>query len=213
MPGCRQNSTTAATRRCFITCCTRSTSTDFNVRKVPQTEGLRQQRDHSLPPLEAWWCELLETGTLWGADPEEPTGRSATVISARSRSRPNPRYGGTNIQIRHVTQLGIYDQARQIEPRLKNYINDHRLGALSERDGLRQQQEGAAPPGLDVPAADGMPGRMGKALSRLEVAGPGITKWRAEEADDVVNAGSDDAEDTDDDDARGDQEARKAPLF
>ena len=45
---------------------------DFNVRKVPQTEELRQQRDHSLPPLEAWWCELLETGTLWGADPEEP---------------------------------------------------------------------------------------------------------------------------------------------
>ena len=37
--------------------------TDFNVRKVPQTEGLRQQRDQSLPPLEAWWCELLESGT------------------------------------------------------------------------------------------------------------------------------------------------------
>ena len=46
--------------------------TDFNVRKVPQTEALRQQRDHSLPPLEAWWCELLEIGILTGADPTEP---------------------------------------------------------------------------------------------------------------------------------------------
>ena len=46
--------------------------TDFNVRMVPQTEGLMQQRDHSLPPLEAWWCELLETGVLMGADPDEP---------------------------------------------------------------------------------------------------------------------------------------------
>ena len=33
--------------------------TGFNVRKVPQTEGLRRQRDQSLPPMEAWWCELL----------------------------------------------------------------------------------------------------------------------------------------------------------
>ena len=62
----------------------------FNVRAVPQTEELRQQRDHSLPPLEAWWCELLETGTLWGADPGSRIGRSATAISARSRSRPSP---------------------------------------------------------------------------------------------------------------------------
>ena len=43
--------------------------TGFNVRKVPQTDGLRQQRDLSLPPLEAWWCELLETGTLMGRRP------------------------------------------------------------------------------------------------------------------------------------------------
>ena len=45
--------------------------TGFKVREVPQTEGLRRQRNLSLPPLEAWWCELLESGTLWGADPKE----------------------------------------------------------------------------------------------------------------------------------------------
>ena len=41
---------------------------------------------------------------------------------------------------------------------------------------------------------------------------PAITKWRAEEADDVVNAGSDDAEDTDDDDA-GATMGAQGPLF
>ena len=43
----------------------------FNVRAVPQMAALIEQRDHSLPPLDAWWIELLETGTLRGADPEE----------------------------------------------------------------------------------------------------------------------------------------------
>jgi hypothetical protein len=32
----------------------------FNVRMVPQTAGLREQRDQSLSPLETWWCELLD---------------------------------------------------------------------------------------------------------------------------------------------------------
>ena len=91
---------------------------------MPQTEGLRQQRDHSLPPLDAWWCELLETGTLWGADPEEPHRAVSNSYQRKIEIETKSGYGGTNTQIRHVTQLGIYDQARQIEPRLKkNYVN------------------------------------------------------------------------------------------
>ena len=38
----------------------------FDVRKVPQTEELRQQRNHSLPPLDASWCEVLESGPYGG---------------------------------------------------------------------------------------------------------------------------------------------------
>ena len=108
--------------------------TDFNVREVPQTEALRQQRDHSLPPLEAWWCELLETGTLMGSRSRRatPSGQQQ-LTSARSRSRPSPATATHTTQIRYVNQPGIYDQARQLEPRLKRYTSDHRLGAhLSE---------------------------------------------------------------------------------
>lgn len=92
--------------------------TGFNVRAVPQTEGLRQQRSQSLQPLDAWWCELLETGTLWGSDTREPN---------RAVSNAYQRETIVDNQVRLVTQLGLYDQARQIEPRLKNYFSDNRL--------------------------------------------------------------------------------------
>jgi hypothetical protein len=42
---------------------------DFNVRLVPKTEGLMEQRNHSLSPMEAWWVELLESGTIAGSNP------------------------------------------------------------------------------------------------------------------------------------------------
>ncbi len=146
---------------------------DFDVRKVPQTEELRQQRNHSLPPLEAWWCELLETGTLWGADPEEPHRavsnsyqrqiETKTQVRLRRHNHPDPaRHPARNLRSGKAARAPPQELRQRSPPRRP-----------SERDGLRQYRQGAAPPGVDVPAADGMPGRMGKALSRLDVAGPG----------------------------------------
>jgi hypothetical protein len=37
---------------------------DFEVRKIPQTEGLRDQKQHSFSPIQAWWHEKLERGYL-----------------------------------------------------------------------------------------------------------------------------------------------------
>ena len=164
---------------------------DFDVRKVPQTEELRQQRNHSLPPLEAWWCELLETGTLWGADPEEPHRAVSNSYPRQIEIENKSGFGGTTSQIRHVTQLGIYDQARQLEPRLKkNYVNDHRLGAHLKEMGcdnankVLRRRGWTFPPLLECRAA------WVKRYPGWTWRDPAITKWRAEEADDVVNAGS-----------------------
>jgi hypothetical protein len=79
---------------------------------VPQTAGLREQRSHSLVPLEAWWCELLETGTLTGADPGAP---NRAVSNSYSRQIEIDAGYGTK-QFRHVTQHGLYDQAKLVEP-------------------------------------------------------------------------------------------------
>jgi hypothetical protein len=108
----------------------------FNVRQVPQSDGLLEQRDQSLDPLNAWWTELLESGVLTGADPGNP--RCAVsheyerkvewqVISA----------GMTNTHIRHVKQRGFLDQARMIEPKLRN-VSDHKIGAFLSKMGCRR---------------------------------------------------------------------------
>ena len=147
--------------------------TDFNVRKVPQTEGLRQQRDHSLPPLEAWWCELLETGTLRGSDPTEPHRAVSNSLQRQDQDRDqvplrrHPHPDPTR-QAARALRSGKADRASPQELHQRSPPRES-----SERDGLRQYQEGAAPAGLDVSSAAGLPGRMGKALSRLEMAKPG----------------------------------------
>ena len=144
----------------------------FNVREVPQTEALRQQRDHSLPPLEAWWCELLETGTLWGADPEEPHRAVSNSYQRQIEIETKSRYGDTTVRsVRQPARDLRSGKADRTPPQELHQRSPPR--AHPERDGLRQHQEGAAPAGLDVSAAEGLPGRMGKALSRLEMAEPG----------------------------------------
>jgi hypothetical protein len=99
---------------------------DFNVRKVPQTEGLKEQRDLSLEALDIWWVELLETGVLTGSDPVHP---NQAVSNAYQREiKTEVVYGDKQVtQVRHVAQRGLYDQAKQIEPKLRN-VSDHALG-------------------------------------------------------------------------------------
>ena len=129
--------------------------TGFNVRKVPQTEGLRQQRDQSLPPLDAWWCELLETGTLRGSDPAEPHRAISNSYTRVVEIKVKSRHGDTYPQSRTFNQPGIFDQARQIEPRLKSYTNDRSLGLFLSKMGcdntrkvLRRQGWSFPPSGI-----------------------------------------------------------------
>jgi hypothetical protein len=158
--------------------------TGFNVRLVPQTEALLGQRNHSLSPLDAWWGELLETGTLMGADPVEP--HRAVSNSYQRQYEVAASYG--TAQIRTVNQLGIYDQAKLIEPRLKSHTSDHRLGIhLSEMGGdntkkvLRRR-------GWTLPLLSVCRATWEKRFPGWQWRDTEITEWRAEEADDVVAA-------------------------
>ena len=170
--------------------------TDFNVRKVPQTAALIEQRDHSLPPLDMWWSELLETGTLWGADPLQPHRAVSNRYPRLVKIETQLAYGSTNAQIRHVTQLGIFDQAREIEPRLrKNYTSDHRLGHFLGEMGcvstkVLQRRGWAFPPLSECRAA------WVKRYPNWVWRNPKIANWTAEESEEEE---ADDA--TDDRDA------------
>jgi hypothetical protein len=45
---------------------------DWHPRRFPKTAALLEQQRQSLSPLDSWWVELLEGGTLEGADPAHP---------------------------------------------------------------------------------------------------------------------------------------------
>ena len=44
--------------------------TSYNIRDVPQTEGLAEQKIHSLPPLDSWWFGVLGEGNWWNGQLE-----------------------------------------------------------------------------------------------------------------------------------------------
>ncbi len=155
--------------------------TGFNVRLVPQTEGLREQRNQSLAPLEAWWCELLETGTLAGADPSEPH----RAVS-NSYTRQIEIDTGFSTQVRHVTQLGVYDQAKLIEPRLKTHFSDHKLGDLLREMGCDNTKKVLRRRGWSFPPLLQCRGAWERRYPDWQWRDIEITEWRAEEADDFL---------------------------
>jgi hypothetical protein len=166
--------------------------TGFNVRLVPQTEALRGQRNHSLAPLDAWWGELLETGTLMGADPH---AAHRAVSNSYQRQIEIAAAFGTS-QIRYVNQLGIYDQAKLIEPRLRNHFSDHRLGIHLTEMGGDNTKKVLRRRGWTLPLLSICRAAWEKRYPGWQWRDTEITEWRAEEADDVV-AVHEDAHDAD----------------
>ena len=68
------------------------------------------------------------SGTLRGSDPEEPCRAVSNGYQRTVKVELKSGSGGTHQQLRTFQQPGIYDQAKQIEPRLRTYTNDHKLG-------------------------------------------------------------------------------------
>jgi hypothetical protein len=103
---------------------------DWHPRRAPKTGGLLDQQSRSLRPEDQWWVELLETGILQGADGSRPD----RAVSNRYEEKEQTPFGGE----RTVFHKGLYDQAREISPRLKGY-SDHALGRfLSDRKCISQ---------------------------------------------------------------------------
>jgi hypothetical protein len=163
--------------------------TDFNVRKVPQTEGLREQRGQSLEPLDVWWVELLETGVITGSDPANPNQAVSNAYQREIKVAASYK-GDASTHVRLVTQLGIFDQARQISPKLRN-ISFNELGghlaAMGCHRGRVLRKRGWIFPSL------------GKCRQDWVKRFPGwtwqnnITAWCPEEGDDVTSHDADPA--------------------
>jgi hypothetical protein len=104
---------------------------DFNPRDFPRTTGLAEQQRHSLAPLDSWWVELLEGGTLEGSDPARPE----RAVSNEYQREIQQTYADGNTYSKYVRQRGLFDQARTVEPRLKYHTSDHLLGGYLRAKG------------------------------------------------------------------------------
>ena len=104
---------------------------NWHPRQAPQTTALLEQQSRGLGPEEAWWCELLETGVLWGADPQKPGWAVSNGWVDKEDLFVTPR------EVRHK---GLYDQARETSPKLKGY-SDHLLGNVLTKHGCSNKQK------------------------------------------------------------------------
>jgi hypothetical protein len=96
---------------------------DFHPRRFPKTEMLRDQQALSLSYEDTWWVELLETAVLWGATSDHPN--TAVSNEYEIETEISDGFGSRHTQRRKAK--GLYDQAREISPRLRNH-SDHAFG-------------------------------------------------------------------------------------
>jgi hypothetical protein len=157
---------------------------DFNVRLVPQTEGLKEQRDMSLEPHDMWWVELLESGILTGSDPDEPNCAVSNAYQRKIRSEVE--YGDKTVtQIRHVAQRGLFDQAKQIEPKLRN-CSDHALGSYLTKMGCDNTRRVLRRRGWTFPGLLKCRGEWEQRFPSWKWVNTRITAWCPEEGEDAV---------------------------
>ena len=130
---------------------------DFNVRQIPQTDGLRGQRRLSLSPLDSWWCELLETGTLDGCEPGQPHRAVSNGIDHHDS--------------------GLYDQARRIEPRLRT-VNSTKLGGFLAEMGCTNSTRVMRRRGWEFPPLLQCRAEWEERFPRWAWRDPGLTEWQ-----------------------------------
>ncbi len=139
---------------------------DWHPRRIPRTEALVEQQSRGLGPEDAWWCELLQTGVLWGSNPRRPD----TAVS-NAWEEEKEAFSGA----RMVKRKGLYDQAREMSPRLKGY-SDHMLGRVLTEHGCSNEHKVMRRRGWHFPS-------LKAARTAWEIRFPGW-KWRLPELND-----------------------------
>jgi hypothetical protein len=145
---------------------------DWHPRQLPKDTGLLDQQRQSLQPLDAWICELLESGRLTGCDPLYPN-------RAVSNSYDKEVDVGSDYP-RIVKQLGIYDQARASVPKLRSYTSDHLLGAHLRELGCTSCKLLGGRRGWSFPSLKTLRQAWEERFGGWNWHSPEITAWQAE---------------------------------
>jgi Family of unknown function (DUF5906) len=158
---------------------------DFHPRQLPQCNDLTSQQALSLGPLDSWWVELLETGTLAGCDPKQPN---------RAVSNKYEYKVVVGMSDRWVAQLGLYDQARNIEPRLRQR-SDHVLGQHLAEQGCDNSRKVMRRRGWTFPELTECRKKWEERFPGWKWRNSGLKEWQVEEMDDDEPKTTADAED------------------
>jgi hypothetical protein len=146
---------------------------DFHPRQLPKCNDLTGQQALSLGPLDSWWVELLESGTLGGCDPDEPN---------RAVSNAYEYKVVVGISDRWVKQPGLYDQARSIEPRLRS-ASDHKLGDFLTEHGCDNSRKVMRRRGWTFPELSECRKQWKERFPGWNWRNAKLAKWQAPEAD------------------------------
>jgi hypothetical protein len=175
---------------------------DWHPRRVPKNNGLLDQQALSLAPLDSWFVELLESATLAGCDPADPS----RAISGKYEQTIKGSGMGFD---RHVTRPGLFDQARSVEPRLRHHTSDRTLGAYLKSQNCHNKQRVLRRRGWTfLPLLD-LRKKWEERFPGWEWRNPDIREWQAEEQDDDESQ----PPHSKDDDATDEQTVRKKALF
>src|SRR3954447_11675102 len=79
----------------------------WHPRNIIRTEALREQQLRSLSPENEWWLELLETGTLEGADSKDPRRARSEVLFKQARKlAPRLKHKSDQLLARELMKRG-----------------------------------------------------------------------------------------------------------
>ncbi len=146
---------------------------DWHPRRVIRTDALVEQQSRGLGPEDAWWCELLQTGVLWGADPKRPD-----CAVSNGWEEEKEVFSGT----RMVKHKALYDQAREVSPRLKG-LSDHLLGTVLAKHGCSNAKKVMRRRGWRFPPLDEARRKWECRFPGWKWQDPDIATWQAEDGE------------------------------
>jgi hypothetical protein len=151
--------------------------TDWHPRDLPACNDLTSQQAMSLSPLDAWWVELLEVGTLTGCDPDEPNRARSGKYDVAVKTDGNFD--------RFVTRQGLYDHARTSEPRLRN-VADRRFGDFLTKMGCDNEKKVLRRRGWTFPYLSECRKAWEQRFPNWKWRSPNLEDWTVEDKDDVI---------------------------
>jgi Family of unknown function (DUF5906) len=151
---------------------------NWHPRNLPADTGLLKQQKLSLRPLDAWFVELLESGVLAGSDPDKPN-------CARSGKWQKEMDGGGDYP-RYIQMSGLYDQAREIEPKLRHHTSDLKFADYLQ-DWKCVNGRVLRARGWSFPPLAKLRAEWKTRFPNWVWRNPDVTKWQPEEYDDAYD--------------------------